>query len=133
MKSSKPNQTCHLYRHFDKSGNILYIGVSVSILHRILQHRNNSTWFPGTGNITIEEFPSRSLAEQAERIAIRKEQPPHNVVHKVVHKEKPRSRIETPLYKKWVEGEWDWRMELYNNYNRDFPSADGEWHVPLII
>jgi excinuclease UvrABC nuclease subunit len=73
---------CYLYRHFDKSGNLLYIGISMSVLNRIIQHERSAKWFSNLGHITIQEFESRALAEQAERIVIKTEKPPYNIVHK---------------------------------------------------
>lgn len=77
---------CYLYKHFDSDGNLLYVGISFSVAERISQHKKGSNWFADSGYVTILKFPSRSLAEQAERIAIRTENPLHNVIHKVTQR-----------------------------------------------
>ena len=72
----------HLYRHFDEQGNLLYVGVSLSTIQRLAQHKNHSHWFDSISKVTIEQFPSREEALDAEKIAIQKENPLHNVALK---------------------------------------------------
>ena len=68
----------HLYRHFDERGKLLYVGVSLSAIQRLAQHKHHSHWFNSIEKITIEQFPSREEALDAEKIAIQKEGPLHN-------------------------------------------------------
>jgi hypothetical protein len=70
-----------LYRHFDKDGDLLYVGISLSAVDRSKQHRNGSDWWPEVASITVENFASRSAAERAERKAIANERPIHNTMH----------------------------------------------------
>ena len=72
----------HLYRHFDERENLLYVGVSLSTIQRLAQHRYHSHWFNSISKVTIEQFPSREEALEAERTAIQKEEPLHNVALK---------------------------------------------------
>lgn len=67
-----------LYRHFNGDGELLYVGISKSVMCRIFQHKDNSSWFREIENITLEHFESRYLAENAEILAIRAEKPKHN-------------------------------------------------------
>lgn len=67
-----------LYRHFDRAGNLLYVGVSITTMVRLNQHRCNSRWFKHIATITVEHFPTRKQAFDAERIAIREEKPLYN-------------------------------------------------------
>ena len=73
----------HLYRHFDKSGNLLYVGVSLSTIQRLSQHKNQSHWYNNISQVTIEQFPDRFTALLAERTAIKEENPLHNLSLKV--------------------------------------------------
>lgn len=85
----------HLYRHFNASGDLLYVGVSLSTVARLKQHRTNSNWFELIDRITIERFKSRDQALEAERKAIETETPLHNIMfNKVVplHQQKIRTR-----------------------------------------
>src|SRR4051812_48825187 len=72
-----------LYRHFDKKGQLLYIGISLSTAARLMEHRSGSGWAGKIATITIERFRSRKVALEAERLAIQAEHPIHNVTGKL--------------------------------------------------
>ena len=80
----------HLYRHFDERGNLLYVGVSLSTIQRLSQHKHQSHWFNSISQVTIEQFSSREEALNAERTAIQKEEPLHNLALKNFHNHKLR-------------------------------------------
>jgi len=65
----------HLYRHYDSAGRLLYVGISLSAVQRLAQHRDHSHWFEDIANVAIERHESREQALAAERAAIIKEQP----------------------------------------------------------
>lgn len=67
-----------LYRHFDASGQLLYVGISFSPFNRARQHNRASDWFASVVRIDIEWLDTRSAAEQAEYQAIKREHPLHN-------------------------------------------------------
>lgn len=69
-----------LYRHFDKKGRLLYVGVSLSVLHRSLWHRHKSNWYGRIATITVQWFKTRKAAIKAEGRAIRAEKPAHNIM-----------------------------------------------------
>lgn len=68
-----------LYRHFDAAGQLLYVGISLSAVQRLAQHKQTARWFTNLARIDIEWFPNRRLAEQAERAAIWHESPRFNL------------------------------------------------------
>jgi excisionase family DNA binding protein len=72
------DETC-LYRHFDKANILLYVGVSLSALNRLAQHRVVSEWFGQIHRVEIERFSTRREALEAERNAISGEKPLHNI------------------------------------------------------
>jgi len=74
--------TTSLYRHYDKAGNLLYIGISLSAVQRLGQHAEHSHWFALISKVTIEHFENRESALAAERAAIIEERPLHNIHHK---------------------------------------------------
>lgn len=78
-----------LYRCFDSSRVLLYIGVAGHVGRRLSQHEYMSPWHPEVESVTIEPFGSRVLALKAERHAIRRERPRHNVVHNVRNSSRP--------------------------------------------
>lgn len=67
-----------LYRLYDNRGRLLYVGISLSALLRLRQHRQKG-WWPKTTRCTFEHFPSRKLAAAAELRAIRDEKPRFNI------------------------------------------------------
>ncbi|HJV75458.1 MAG TPA: GIY-YIG nuclease family protein [Noviherbaspirillum sp.] len=70
-----------LYRHFDKDGILLYVGISLSALTRLGQHRENAHWFNSISDVKMEFFDSRQEAIAAEKAAIKSERPRHNIIH----------------------------------------------------
>lgn len=68
-----------LYRHFDANGKLLYIGISLSALHRLAGHKEHSHWFRDIARVEIETYPTRAEALKAERAAILAEQPLYNI------------------------------------------------------
>jgi excinuclease UvrABC nuclease subunit len=71
-----------LYRHYGPKDELLYVGVSISALVRLGQHRDCSEWFGKIKRVEIQQFESREKALAAEREAIEKERPHFNVRHK---------------------------------------------------
>jgi len=68
-----------LYRHFDAQGNILYIGISLSAVGRLSQHKDHSHWFKEISKVTIQRFPTREEALKAEQTAVFSENPKCNI------------------------------------------------------
>lgn len=69
--------TC-LYRHFDKDGVLLYVGVSMSPLLRTSAHKR-SRWHKAIYCIKLTHFDTPSEAYAAEEIAIKSEMPIFNI------------------------------------------------------
>ena len=66
-----------LYRHFDKNGTLLYIGITTDVLDRTLAHRQTK-WFRRMSYITVEHFRTLKAARVAELRALRTEAPAFN-------------------------------------------------------
>lgn len=69
-----------LYRHFSRTGKLLYVGISYSAFVRLSQHSDNSHWFDKIKIVKIQKFNSREEALIAEKIAIEKEKPLYNIM-----------------------------------------------------
>jgi hypothetical protein len=69
---------CTLYRHFNSSGVLLYVGVSEKALARLQEHSRKSEWYQDITTITLQHFPTRREAETAELEAIKTENPLYN-------------------------------------------------------
>jgi hypothetical protein len=72
-----------LCRHFDFEGRLLYVGISLSALTRLAQHRRESYWYDHIARVEIEHFETREEALEAEAEAIRHEKPLHNIAGQV--------------------------------------------------
>lgn len=77
LPSSAGSEHC-LYRHFDGAGILLYVGVTFRIAKRVQEHAKAALWWSEVATITIERFPSKEAASQAEARAVRTERPKHN-------------------------------------------------------
>ena len=80
-----------LYRLFAADDTLLYVGISRSFGVRWEQHAAIQPWWPEVHRQTVEWFPSREDAAEAEIAAIQAEHPRFNVVHAV----KPPGRTPT--------------------------------------
>lgn len=69
-----------LYRCY-QGGRLLYAGVSIGVMTRLSEHSRAAQWWGEVDRITIETLPNRVAALEAERRAIMREHPAHNVVH----------------------------------------------------
>jgi predicted GIY-YIG superfamily endonuclease len=69
----------NLYRHFDESGNLLYVGISLNAINRLAQHRDHAHWFNNIKRVEIETYGTRQEAIEAEKHAIINENPLHNL------------------------------------------------------
>lgn len=69
-----------LYRFFDESERLLYVGVT-SVPRWDGGHRRDKPWWTQVHKATVEHFDERTVALTAERYAIKTEGPEHNVVH----------------------------------------------------
>lgn len=74
-----PNRCVDLYRYFDSSGRLLYVGISNSAFARSHQHRRKASWWDLASSMVIEHHPDRERALIAEAHAIVKERPIYNV------------------------------------------------------
>lgn len=69
----------HVYRMYDSTGRLLYIGQSVSLAERLGGHRSGSEWWPDVRTIKVEPHADSLAARSAEARAIATERPAYNV------------------------------------------------------
>lgn len=70
-----------LYRFYNPSGDLLYVGISVRPWTRWKQHKGQKDWAEEVATQTIEWWPTRAEALVAEKEAIIAEEPLYNVIH----------------------------------------------------
>ena len=74
-------QSTALYRWFDAANLLLYVGISDNLSDRAGNHFKRSSWMDFTARSTVERFPSREKALEAETSAIKAEHPIFNERH----------------------------------------------------
>lgn len=72
-----------LYRFFDDSNRLLYVGITSIPKLRFEQHRAAKPWWPDIAVREITWYPTRELLAAAEKSAIQRERPLYNIVHRV--------------------------------------------------
>lgn len=68
-----------LYRHFDKEGVLLYVGISDCLSERDKQHRATAHWHNLVHHTQTMWLDDRKSARAQESIAIIREKPKHNI------------------------------------------------------
>lgn len=76
-----PDGPTTLYRAYDASDKLLYIGIATNWARRWTQHFERSPWYTAVARITLETHPTRRAAYEAEREACENEHPLHNIEH----------------------------------------------------
>lgn len=71
----------YLYRFYNAHRQPLYIGISSCYATRLDNHRKRSEWWPLAEYIAISAYPSHEEVKEAERAALRHEQPRFNKIH----------------------------------------------------
>lgn len=85
----------YVYRHFDKEGKLLYVGLSNSHLARLASHKR-SAWFQKIKTVTVDGFETRKDAGIAEQVAIKSEKPIYNQRHMKAVEPTKQTNVELP-------------------------------------
>ena len=71
-----------LYRLYDSTGNLLYVGeTGRGWPQRMREHLRDKPWFNTIATIRLQQFPTKADALAAELAAIQNEHPRHNIKH----------------------------------------------------
>lgn len=76
-----------VYRYYDKSGVLLYVGITSRRTRRQLEHNSDKEWWPFVARQEVDHYPNRVEAEVQERGLIRRYRPPFNKQHNPEHAE----------------------------------------------
>lgn len=85
----------HVYRCYDETGRLLYVGSSANLFGRLTQHRRTSWWAGQVASVTAKVYPNGVVARERERHAIVTEHPRWN----------KSGRWNTRHA--WTKGQWD--------------------------
>jgi predicted GIY-YIG superfamily endonuclease len=75
------DETHALYRFYDATGALLYIGITADPGSRWRKHAQDKPWWHEVANIVVERHLTRTEVLEAERLAILAEHPRYNIVH----------------------------------------------------
>lgn len=107
--------TYSLYRYFDASGALLYVGVTTRPRGRIQSHARESEWFSEAVTSTIEHFATREEMFRAEREAIWAEDPIQNKVRYASRRPKGKRPVLVEVEPPPEPGTDGWREEWSRN------------------
>lgn len=74
----KDDEWTTLYRHWGRNNTLLYVGISLSAVGRLSDHKRDSEWYWEIEKVTCEHYETREEALEAETIAIQQENPKYN-------------------------------------------------------
>lgn len=75
------NPTTSLYRFFNTTGALLYIGITNRVPRRLDEHGDDKPWYLKVAHVEVEHHPDRHTALRAEKDAIKAERPRYNIQH----------------------------------------------------
>jgi len=70
-----------IYKHKNKNGEIIYVGISNNAHNRAARHLSSSEWREEIDSIDVQWMPNRLIAEIKEIELIKELRPKHNVTH----------------------------------------------------
>lgn len=71
--------THYVYRLWDENGELLYVGISKTLVNRLTQHDESQPWASEVATVTAKRYPNRDKARAAEIEAIQTENPRYNI------------------------------------------------------
>lgn len=75
-----PRSRLHvLYRFYDESGQLLYVGMTIDPSSRFRSHRYDKAWWDQIAKITLQKYDRSDELARAELHAIRVERPRYNI------------------------------------------------------
>lgn len=112
-----------LYRFYDASDQLLYVGITNDPPRRFSKHRDDKAWWTGVARIDLEMHQTRHELAAAERAAIESERPLHNIR---MNGGRPHRVAETTLTDGLV-GRWFHSYEpLEDDDNHAYCNLDGK-------
>lgn len=78
-RGRRQGEPTDVYRAFDASGRLLYVGVTARLNQRIHEHRSTKDWWSEVAEIQSETYPGRATALAVEHSAVANERPIYNI------------------------------------------------------
>lgn len=71
--------TTSVYRYYDRSGVLIYVGITSRGILRNVEHNTTKRWWNYVHRQEVDHYPDRRSAQGAERELIRRFRPPFNI------------------------------------------------------
>ena len=107
-----------LYRAFNKNNELLYVGISGSLMTRMNSHKRTKSWFKEMSCLTTEHYDTREEALTAESKAIKEENPKYNIQGKYRNKPYRSRKIRGDLDLAGISAEDYWHFNFNRLYER---------------
>lgn len=108
-----------LYRFYDHTDRLLYIGITANLPGRLTQHRDDKPWWSNVARIAVEHHADRDAVLDAERRAIITERPLWNIQHNGERLAVPQPRS-TPVRDE-IPGVPNWTFTTRRGHHRTGP------------
>ena len=96
-----------MYRMFSADGTLVYVGCTGNVPKRLDLHRSATPWWDDVATVTVQHFPNRRSALDAEAQAIRSESPRYNRYYNgadpIASRRVPTDSAD--LFARWRDGE----------------------------
>ncbi len=103
-KRQRQRERTHiLYRCYDRTLTLLYVGMTNDPESRFIAHRNTQPWWHQVDHIRIQKLKSREALARAEAAAIQMEQPLYNI-HLANSASKSDKKAQLPTARKFAGG-----------------------------
>jgi len=99
---SLPTKDHMLYRFYDRTDALLYVGITMNFPGRMGSHQGGKPWWSQLHHMTAEHFDTRAEALAAETKAIREEKPLFNVAGNDMASDDAQLR----LIRQWLLSSW---------------------------
>jgi len=120
-----------IYKHKNKDGKIIYVGIATSAMQRSMQHLNTSDWKEEIATIDVEWVPNRLIAEVKEIELIKELRPKYNKMHNdglsadfAIHK-RLQNFLKTAIQKNQEElANYYGTIDTINHHNREIKKLE---------
>lgn len=85
-----------LYRFYDRSGVLIYVGITNNPGRRLSRHEKSKDWWWEVTEVRIERYPDRDSVLNAEVEAITNERPKYNIQHNGSRKDEDVAKPQQP-------------------------------------
>ena len=87
MSIVTPSDPTSVYRYYDRTGLLLYVGITSRGTRRQREHNGDKEWWPFVARQEVEHYGSRREAASREKALIQEFRPPFNRTHNVDHEQ----------------------------------------------